>query len=99
MDDHIRRHKAMLGCVDYIHAALQREVANRATNPDGWVEAERMAVALAANEWAVTHGSTTAITVDEVEGLEPMAVGHFDYATKLALYVAEFVYGYRPVRH
>lgn len=55
--------------------------------PD-WVERERQVVADEVNRWAISHGWRT-ITVADVERVEPMAMGHIDYARKLALYACE----------
>ena len=76
--------------VDAIHQALVKQMTHRRTDKR-WVETERMAVALEANKWATAHGWRT-VTVDDVERVEVRAVGHVDYATKLALYVAEEVW-------
>lgn len=77
-------------CRAYLLAALKEQMANRAEFTD-WIERERFAIALAANEWAAGHGLAKRVTVADVERIEVMAVGHVDYASKLALYVAEFV--------
>ena len=82
-----------LECADYIFAALVREMAKRPSNP-AWIAAERTAVAVAANEWAASHGLTATMTVDDVEALETTAVGHVDYARKLTLRLAERVLGF-----
>lgn len=60
---------------------------------DDWEEHERLAVTLAANEWAQAHGYPTRLTVADVERIERPAIGHSDYGAKLALYVAENVLG------
>ena len=80
----------------WILRGLTAEMAKRRDNPDRWIDDERMAVVLAANEWAVAKGGC-AVTFDEVERIETLAVGHVDYASKLALYVAEMVCGAREV--
>jgi hypothetical protein len=59
-----------------------------------WIEHEREAITEAANVWALAHGLPT-VTVGQVEAIEHLAVGHVDYAEKLALYVAEMTYGIR----
>jgi hypothetical protein len=87
------RFRQMDACRRYILDALLTAAEHR---EDGWVERERRAVALAASEWAVIHGQEQ-VTVDEVEQVEGLAVGHVDYAEKLALYVTELVYGARTV--
>lgn len=84
-----------IACADYIRAALIREMDKRKSNPDGWIEAERQAVAMAANEWALAHGRPAATTVDDVERLEVTALGHVDYGRKLSLRIAEHVLGLR----
>lgn len=63
---------------------------------NAWVESERMAVAVAANQWAEAHGIARRVTVEHVESVESMAMGHVDYASKLALYVSDLVLGMVP---
>lgn len=53
-------------------------------------------MAKAANDWAAAHGLNK-VTVHQIEDIEHLAVGHIDYATKIALYIAEMVYGAREV--
>lgn len=85
----------MLKCRDFIHDAFQLEADNRSWNED-WEAAERLAMAKAANDWAAAHGLNK-VTVHQIEDIEHLAVGHIDYATKIALYIAEMVYGVREV--
>lgn len=89
-----REHAEMLRARDRILRALGDEMKHRAQNRH-WVEDERTAVVVAANEWAMAHGLRL-LTVDHVEQIETSAVGHIDYAAKLALYVAEALYGRNP---
>lgn len=84
------------GMTDYIYAALVRKMAERDHTTLTWIESERLAVAVAANEWAEAHGITRRITVEDVERVEHMAVGHVDYARKLSLYVGDLVLGMVP---
>jgi hypothetical protein len=90
MIDH-RTHQDMLTCRAHVLAALIKEAKKR-NQCDGmeWVDNERLAVAVAANQWAGAHGYRT-VTIHDVERVEGQAVGHCDYASKLALYVAELV--------
>ena len=81
---------------DWIRRALTAEM-NYRPDHDDWIERERMAVTVAANEYAQAKGLHT-ITVDEVERVESLAVGHYDYTNKLALYVSELIHGEREVR-
>lgn len=83
-------HERVMSCRAYIYEALVRAMDDRANHVD-WVERERMAVVVAANEWATAHPSSRTVSVMDVERVEVLAVGHVDYATKLALYVAELV--------
>jgi len=76
-------------CHRFILQGLIDEMEHR-SNLDGWVERERLAVIIAANKWALAHGLNT-VTVEQVEAIEHLAIGHVDYASKLALYVAELV--------
>lgn len=81
-----------LACYGYIHRALVAEMAHRGECSDlEWVENERVAVTVAANQWALAHQPSNLVTVKDVERVEGMAVGHVDYARKLALYVTELV--------
>jgi hypothetical protein len=75
---------------DAVHAAHAKAAADR-TDPD-WIENERRVVANAANQAAYELGVTgQPVTVEDVERVERPAVGHVDYMSKLALYVAELV--------
>lgn len=81
----------------FILDALREEQADRHKNED-WIERERIAVADAANLWcesAPCLTETRAVTVEDMERIEVRAIGHVDYTTKLALYVAEFAYNYQ----
>lgn len=81
-----------LRMIDAIEAALVAEAAHRKERTvDEWIAAERHAVAVEANKWAAAHGGAT-VTVDDVEAVEGLALGHIDYAHKVALHVAELVY-------
>jgi hypothetical protein len=81
-----------ISCRDYILSALIDAMQDRSTVKDlSWIETERTAVAVAANQWATSHPPATTVSVDDVERVEQLAVGHYDYASKLALYVAELV--------
>lgn len=77
-------------CRDYILADLSDEMSCRSLHKD-WIERERSAVAIAANQWAKANKSPTRVTIEDVEAIERMAVGHIDYASKLSLYVAEMI--------
>lgn len=78
--------------MDYILEALTREMAKRGEVADlSWIEREREAVAVAANQWSEAHGFTKRVTVADVKRVETSAIGHSDYGSKLALYVAEII--------
>jgi hypothetical protein len=78
-------------CHRHVLAAFRAEAAKRPQASDCcWIDNERLAITIAANAWATAHGYEP-ITVDDVERAEPAAIGHSDYAHKLALYVAEKV--------
>ena len=81
----------LLVCRNYLLEAFNGEADRRSEHPDDWVARERNALAVAANAWAEARGIAARVTVDDVEKLEGRAVGHVDYATKLALYVAESI--------
>ena len=76
-------------CRNHVMAALVQAMAARPRYD--WIEQEPTAVAVAANQWAEAHGIGRRVTVDDIERIEGNAVGHVDYASKLALYVAEFI--------
>lgn len=78
-------------CRTYVLAALTTAMTGRDGLDMAWIDHERLAVALAANGWAEAHGYPRRITVDDIEQIEIPALGHVDYATKLSLYVAEFI--------
>lgn len=87
-------HTEMLRARDYILAVLEHEAAKRSDAPGlSWVENERLAVVRAANEWALGHNCPHLVTEAMVERVEGLAIGHADYAIKLALYTAELIYG------
>jgi hypothetical protein len=91
----IPRHDEMRNCRERVLIGLARAMEDRNTFTGlEWIGRERRAITEAANAWATAHGLPT-ITVDQVEAVEHMAVGHVDYAEKLALYVSELVYGLR----
>jgi len=85
-------HAGMLAARQHILCRLQTEAKNRERDSLAWVARERFIVAVAANEWAQTHGINRSFTVADVERIEQQAVGHIDYASKLALYLAEALY-------
>lgn len=74
-----------------IEAALLAEAEHR-NDHDDWVERERLAVASEANRWAVANEGWQTVTVQDVERVEGRAMGHIDYPSKLALYVAELTW-------
>lgn len=87
-----RQHRSRLACRDYVLDALRKamEARHRFTGLE-WIDYERQAVAIAANQWADAHGIERTVTVHDVERIEVTAVGHVDYGPKLALYIAEYV--------
>lgn len=87
----MRTHDQMIACRDHILKALSAEMEHR-DDHDDWIERERQAVATATDSWAVANGGWV-LSAADVERIEGLAVGHSDYATKLALYVAERVTG------
>lgn len=87
MSDPVR---VLLRCRDYVLAALRDEMTRRG-NDLAWIERERDAVAVAANAWAEAQGLPARVTVADVERVESGAIGHSDYGSKLALYVAEII--------
>lgn len=86
------RLSTLLRCRDYVLAALLEEMTFRSHRADlTWIEREREAVAVAANRWAKNNDIGRRVTVDDVERLEQQAIGHSDYASKLALGVADMI--------
>ena len=83
--------------IDRLAEALGDEMQRRhaATFVDEWVNNERQALVDAANDWAKLHDIERRITVDDVAVVEQRAIGHVDYHSKMALYVAELVEGTR----
>lgn len=73
-----------------VEEALVIEATRRGENED-WIERERMAVVVEANQWALANGWPT-ITLADLKTVEGRAVGHVDYASKLALYACELVW-------
>lgn len=86
-------HTEMLRCRDYVRKALVDEMQHRAKH-DNWEERETVALVVSANDWAFAHRRPS-ITVADVQCIEHLAMGHSDYTDKIALYVAELVYGLR----
>lgn len=80
----------LMACREHLLRALKEAMGKRHARED-WEAFERQTVAMAANAWAQAHGYERRVTVEDVERIEQGAVGHVDYASKLALYVAEFV--------
>lgn len=88
-------HDSFIRCRDVVLKALRAEMANRdETGFPAWVARERFIMAFNANLYADAHGMVT-ITVDDIAGFEHLAEGHIDYASKIALYVSEWVHGRR----
>lgn len=85
-------HTGMLELMDRIQVARHKESRDR-THPN-WIDRERLAMCVEANLWALAHRRPT-ITVDDIERIEGLAVGHSDYASKISFYVAQLVYGVR----
>lgn len=91
-------HDSKMRCQAQVQRALEIEASKRAACfTDEWIVEERQAMANAANQYALAHGLTL-VTVDDIEQVEGLAVGHSDYAHKLSLYVAELVHGEREIR-
>lgn len=92
-DDHgrdVRTVNDHRSCREDVLAALNAAAAHRG-NDLSWIDHEREVVATAANVWAMLHNYPNRVTVDDVERVERGAVGHYDYASKLALYVADLI--------
>lgn len=77
-----------------VRETLLSEAEHRREHDD-WVQRERFAIVAEVNRQAQAHGWST-ITVDQLERIEPLAVGHVDYADKLTLYACELSWGTRP---
>lgn len=70
----------------------QAKAPSRRKDMMNWFENEMRIVLEAANSWALkNHG--TVITYEDVLRMDQHAYGHSDWASKLALYVAELVVG------
>jgi hypothetical protein len=84
-------------CANTLRTALTGKMKDRHLAQElEWVDWERAALRDAANKWAQTHDGCFAVTIDDIKTIETLAVGHYDYANKIALYVAELVHGIRP---
>jgi hypothetical protein len=80
-------------CREFLLRNLRTEMLRRPERKDTtWIETERAAVAIAANQWGNAHGLSRTVTIQDVERLETSAVGHVNYAEKLCLYVCEYLY-------
>lgn len=79
--------KARAWVLDGLKKEMDRRPQSRGLE---WIDAERLAVVRAANDYALAHGLPT-VSLADVEGVEQRAIGHIDYASKLALYVGEMV--------
>lgn len=75
-------------------AALTTEMDKRPHDATlDWIANERHAMVEAANRWTERFDMGAPITVEQVEAIEHRAVGYCDYASKMALYVAELALG------
>lgn len=92
------RHDEFLECRTSILHALRAQMDKRDLKSESWIAAERSAMVYAANKWRGRHGPLKWISQEDVEHVETLAMGHVDYASKVSLYVAEMVYGFRPTR-
>lgn len=81
----------VMACRDAILVAFRAEQLKRTSRNLDWIENERQVVADAATAWAESNHYDVVVTARDVERIEVLAVGHIDYTTKLALYVAEHV--------
>lgn len=77
-------------CRDFIVEALSEAMDMRHSDPN-WIYSERIAVAIAANNFARAFDIDRHTTTEDVERIEVSCVGHVDYVSKLALRVAEWV--------
>lgn len=96
MSEDTASYQERIQCHQHLLKALTAEM-DRRPSPDqpswhdqSWIANERLALTVAANEWAQSHGRRC-LTVQDVERIEGLAVGHVDYASKLALYVMEAI--------
>lgn len=88
-------HTRMMELRQHVLDALTVEMEKRDGSHDlAWVRRERYAMADAANRWLAVEGIDRTVTSADVELLERQAMGHSDYASKVALYVAEFGMGW-----
>lgn len=86
-----KSHSDLMACRDAILVAFRAEQMKRSSRNLDWIENERQAVAGAATTWAAKNDYDVVVTARDVEHIEVLAIGHYDYTTKLALYVAEHV--------
>ena len=63
---------------------------------DAQIQTEYEVLVGVANTWGSRSGvELRDVDTDTLRRLEVPALGHFDYMPKFALYIAEFVYGWR----
>jgi hypothetical protein len=91
-----REWEQMDACRRYLFDQLGKQMERRKERScEEWIVYERYTLADHANAWAADYAPLRTVTVDEIESIECLAVGHSDYQSKIALYVAELVYGQR----
>ncbi len=74
---------------------LAKESAKRSSYADdGWIYAERRAMLDAVNA-ELSKARLPPVSIEAIERVERMAVGHSDYGSKFALYCAELACGYQ----
>ena len=73
-----------------LHSLLCAEAEKRDGRGLAWVEQERGVMCDAVNRHRARLGKKP-VTMDDVEAVEQLAVGHVDYGTKFALYCTELV--------
>jgi hypothetical protein len=98
MTDPHPTHDQLMQCRDSIKSTLVEVLDRRNGDYDysAWLKSLFSEVAQSANSWAEAHGFPTRITADEAQRIEYTALGHYDYASKFALYLAEVVTGLSP---
>lgn len=80
----------LMSCREAVYQELVNQMRHRHERDD-WEMQERASMAMAARLWAYEHGGNSEVFAADIERIEHRAMGHIDYASKIALYVAELV--------
>lgn len=75
-----------------LHESLCRAQEARELFPNiEWIDFERLVMLAAVNKFRISRGFDLR-SLEDVERVEQMASGHYDYTKKFALYCAELIH-------